>query len=159
MEMRRMVNKELLNYCVSKERLIAFRQRGLRQRSTCGRASLAPGKDPTSGAALAYLEPPSAIRKSQAWVWAIEQAYESLKCCSPERARLMVRLYGLDGKLPALERRGWRVHLMEEFNISEPSLYRWRTDIQQAVLAGAVQAGVLSPYPVKDMPGGSVVGI
>ena len=151
MQMRKIVARELLNYRRSKERLYAFEQRGLRQRATCGTALNGRTTDPTAGSALALLDPPPHIRKIKGWIWSIEQAHAMLQEWTPDRARLMVRLYGLDGAPPAVRNPGWRVYMMDEFNVSEPTLYRWREDILQAVLAGAIQARVLMPYEQKEM--------
>ena len=86
-----------MTYCRSKERITGHRVRGLPGRPTQDVAGSGPG-DPTAQTAMAFLEPPSAVRQMKCWVWAIEQAYSMLQRRHPERARLMIRLFGLDGE-------------------------------------------------------------
>ena len=146
--MRARVLQELMTYCRSKERITGHRVRGLPGRPTQDVAGSGTG-DPNAQTAMAFLEPPSAVRQMKCWVWAIEQAYSMLQRRHPERARLMIRLFGLDGRPSAMVLPGWRSRLEEEFHISEPTIYRWREDIIQAVMVGAIQAGVLQPYETK----------
>ncbi len=100
--------------------------------------------DPTLREAFRLLEPSEDIKRIKGWLWAIEEAYTMLKNESPHKAQLMELLYPLSSHED--EKKLSREQIINKLHISEPTLYRWREDILNAVIIGAIEAGVVSPY-------------
>ncbi len=144
--MREMIFLQLQQYNTTKRMLEEYETVTLRARPTEAFSGKGGHGDPTAADAIRLLEPGDDIRRMQGWVWAIEQAWDMLKRDAPLKARLMEMLFSL-GEEEAVGAAGSRrEEFMDALHISEPTLYRWREDIVHAVMAGAIEAGVLSPY-------------
>lgn len=144
--MRELICLQLQQYHSTKRMLEEIESIGLHARPPEVLHGRGGHGDPTASDAVRAAEPEDNIRRMQGWVWAIEQAWDMLKRDAPHKARLMELLFGLDGELAAESGGSRREELLDELHISEPTLYRWRDDILHAVMAGAIEAGVLSPY-------------
>ncbi|HWR23250.1 MAG TPA: hypothetical protein VN366_07200 [Feifaniaceae bacterium] len=159
--MRELIFLQLRQYNDTKRMLGEYEELGLKARPLVPRARTGLYGDPTAADALRLLEPNEEIKRMQGWVWAIEEALAMLKRDAPHKAQLMELLFFADtGDTPS-DSCARRELLLDELHISEPTLYRWRDDIMQAVMAGAIEAGVLSPYgrvskPRPEKAGGPV---
>ena len=105
--------------------------------------------DPTAFEAMRLLEPSEDIKRIKGWLWAIDAAYAMLLSEAPYKAQLMELLYPLFES--SEEKNLTREQIMDKLHISEPTLYRWREDILNAVLIGAIQAGIISPYSKQKL--------
>ncbi|MEG1524502.1 MAG: hypothetical protein RR297_01545 [Clostridia bacterium] len=86
----------------------------------------------------------------QQWCDAIARAYTYLKRRNPEKARAMIRLFGLHHPVPRYKKTKQRVvHLMNDLNVSESTLYRWRGEIIQLVLLAAVENRTFSLFDLQ----------
>ncbi len=144
--MRELIFLQLHQYNNTKRMLEEYETLGLKAHPE----HVLPGKggygDPTAADAVRLLEPDEEIKRMQGWVWAIEEAYAMLERDAPYKAQLMELLFFRNsGDIPS-DSASRREDLMDLLHISEPTLYRWRDDILHAVMAGAIEAGVLSPY-------------
>lgn len=88
--------------------------------------------------------------RAMAWGLAIEGARAFLFETMPEKERAMTRLFGLDTPIPRYQQaRARMIRLSMELHVSEPTLYKWREDILQIVLAAAIEAGVIRPFGLR----------
>ena len=149
---RELIFLQLRQYNNTKRMLCEYEELGLKARPLGERARTGLYGDPTASDALRLLEPNEEIKRMQGWVWAIEEASAMFKRDAPHKAQLMELLFFADtGDTPS-DSCARREILLDELHISEPTLYRWRDDIMQAVMAGAIEAGVLSPYGRTSKP-------
>lgn len=148
-EMKRITEDELKNYRRTKDMLREYELDHKPQREPDVRINLGRYTDPTAAAAMDSVAPSGAIQRMRGWVWAIEETFCQYLQSAPNKARVMQCFYCLDGKRRNSSEGGKRYALMEELSISEPTLYRWREEILQSVMAGAIQAGVLKPFEKK----------
>ena len=144
--MREMIFLQLQQYNTTKRMLEEYEAVSLRARPSEALSGKGGHGDPTAADAIRLLEPGDDIRRMQGWVWAIEQAWDMLKRDAPLKARLMEMLFSLGEEEAATGGGSRREEFMDALHISEPTLYRWREDIVHAVMAGAIEVGVLSPY-------------
>ena len=158
---RELIFLQLRQYNDTKRMLLEYEELGLKARPLEPRAKTNAYGDPTATEALRRVEPNEEIKRMQGWIWAIEEALAMLRRDAPHKAQLMELLFFTDtGDTPS-DSCARRELLLDELHISEPTLYRWRDDIMQAVMAGAIEAGVLSPYgraakPRPEKAGGPV---
>ncbi len=145
-EMKRRTEEELKCYRRTKEMLHEYELDHKPQTEPGMRINRGWHTDPTAAEAIQVVEPTGAIQRMRGWVWAIEETFCMYLQTDPNKARVMQCFYCLDGKSRSSTESGKRLKLMEEMSISEPTLYRWREEILQSVMAGAIQAGVLRPY-------------
>jgi|GEM_PF-3730567 len=142
---RELVFQQLRQYRDTKRMLAEYETLGLKARPIGASRPAGGHGDPTAADALRLLEPDEDIKRMQGWVWAIEQALSLLEREAPHKAQLMELLFFADtGDTPSDSCRR-REDLAEELHVSEATLYRWRDDIMQLVMAAAIEAGVLSP--------------
>lgn len=81
------------------------------------------------------------------WSRAVTAAYTYYKRHDPERARAMVRMFGLYHPVPRRRRLSDRIgRLMLDLNVSEATLYRWQREMLDLVVLNAVETGALSPF-------------
>ena len=145
-QMRTTVLKQLQIYTMSKSMLVHYDERGLHGRSTAPGVTTSGHADPTAKDALFHIEADERLSAMRTWVQAIEQAYAYFEERDVDKARLMQRLYGLNGCKPAPGDIRYCSRLNRSFHVSEATLYRWREDIVQAVMAAAIALGTLSPF-------------
>ena len=159
--MREVIFLQLRQYNNTKRILEEYEELGLKARPLEPRTKTGLYGDPTASEAIRQIEPNEEIKRMQGGVWAIEEAQAMLKRDAPHKAQLMELLFfAATGDTPS-DSCARRELLLDELHISEPTLYRWRDDIMQAVMAGAIEAGVLSPYgrlsrPRPEKTGGPV---
>ena len=150
-QMRPIVELELRQYRDNKILLSQFAQRGLKERSIQMIRQRGKISNPTQAEALKQLDPPAWVLNARRWAWAIEQARELFASTAKKKEQLMVSLYGLDKPIryPS-QPRTMMLLLVSELGMSEPTLYKWREEIIQEVIAAAIQAGALKPYDWKQ---------
>lgn len=81
------------------------------------------------------------------WCEVIARVYGGLKKSDREKARAMVRLFGLYAPVPRYKGTMQRIlRLTIEFNVSESTLYRWRSEIIQMTMLAAMEAGLFHTH-------------
>lgn len=142
---RELVFGQLRQYRDTRRMLAEYETLGLKARPLDAKWPEGSHDDPTAADALRVMEPNEDVKRMQGWVWAIEQARSLLERESPLKAELMDLLFFTDtGDTPSDCCRR-RDDLAEQLHVSEATLYRWRDDIMQLVMAAAIEVGVLSP--------------
>ena len=85
------------------------------------------------------------------WVRAVDEARAYFHATDLTKERFMVRLFGLETPLP--RSRSTRERMMKlaiELCVSESTLYKWREDVLEIVLYAAIEAGVVSPFGLRE---------
>lgn len=111
---------------------------------------LRAGRRRGRGAPLTATDPET----MRCWVAAIDGARAALQRHYPLKARFMARCFGLDTPIPRYQSAHQRlIKLALELHTAESTLYKWREDIIELTLFGAIESGVLRPYGLR--PGAS----
>lgn len=152
-EMRRITEDEIKNYHRTKTMLREWEQDHIQRADLGVRINAGRHADPTAAETMAVVAPSATIQRMRGWAWAIETTFGLLLQTDETKARVMQRLYSIDGKRRSSAERAQRYALMEELSISEPTLYRWRDEILHTVMAAAIQAGALVPFDKRALPG------
>ncbi len=150
---REIVFLQLRLYNNTKRTLEAYEEIGLKARSLEPSANTGSHGDPTVSDALRSVEPNEDIKQMRNWAWAIEEAFAMFRRSAPHKAQLMDLLFFADVGDTSSDSCARREQILDILHVSEPTLYRWRDDIFQAVMAGAIEVGVLSVYNTRQTRG------
>lgn len=86
------------------------------------------------------------------WTRAVEGARAILRDAMPEKERAMTRLFGLDAPVPRyLKTRPRLLRLAMDMNVSESTLYKWRSEIVLLVMGAAIETGAVSPFGIRGL--------
>ena len=96
------------------------------------------------------------LETMRCWVAAVDAARAMLQQLYPLKARFMARCFGLEVAIPRYQSAHQRLtKLALELHIAESTLYKWREDIIELTLFGAIESGVLQPYGLQKRDGGA----
>lgn len=98
--------------------------------------------------ALLLMEPGAQMKDKLRWVAVIETAWEEMRQCAPEYARVLEAVYGLtrpETSKPQARSAYARYSLMEELHIGQTTLYNRKRACIEWVKALALYRGLLCP--------------
>lgn len=87
--------------------------------------------------------PPSEWKRMRMDRRVVDRVRRYLKKTDPLMERFMVRYFYLAVPERRISKRALHVKLMEEYNVSDSTLYKWKAEVLELVVLAAVQEGLV----------------